>query len=78
MGRKKKTDVAPAPTTVGHGCLDCVSYELPLQKQPCKSCKNWSGWEPNDKYLRVLEVRKQIEKEIEKKGQKYNGNFKKM
>ena len=30
---------------IRHGCLDCTYYEKPTNKEPCKSCENWSNWE---------------------------------
>lgn len=60
-GRKKATQ---SPLEVGHGCVDCVAYELPMQRKPCSGCKNWSGWEPSQKYLDTITLRRQIEAEI--------------
>lgn len=30
---------------VRHGCLDCVHYDYPVTKQPCKGCERFSAWE---------------------------------
>lgn len=30
---------------VKHGCPDCLHYDKPTSKEPCKSCKRWSNWE---------------------------------
>ena len=60
MERKKHT---PSPTEVGHGCLDCVSRDVPMSKLPCSRCKNWSGWNPSQKYLDRMALRKRMERE---------------
>lgn len=62
MPERKKT--APSPTEVGHGCVDCASYETPMKKLPCARCKNWSSWNPSEKYLDRMALRKQIKLEI--------------
>lgn len=60
-GRKK---AALSHIEIGHGCVDCVAYELPMQKKPCSGCKNWSGWEPSQKYLDMMALRAKMEREI--------------
>lgn len=30
---------------VRHGCTDCVHYETPTNKEPCRGCDKWSNWE---------------------------------
>lgn len=37
MNQKIKKDVR-------HGCPDCISWEKPCNKEPCKSCDYYSNW----------------------------------
>lgn len=66
-GRKK---VIPSPIEVGHGCVDCASYVLPMNRLPCSKCKKWSGWTPSQKYLDMMALRKKIEREIMNRGKR--------
>lgn len=52
MGRRKKTEETVVVNTIKtekrdirHGCLDCVHYDCPTTKQPCKGCERYSAWE---------------------------------
>ncbi len=33
---------------VKRGCCSCTHYKLTMKQEPCKSCKDWSGWEDKD------------------------------
>lgn len=41
---------------VRHGCTDCVHYEKPTNKEPCKSCDKWNNWKDNRQKSIVLDM----------------------
>ncbi len=52
MGRKKKVTENVVENTsntekrdIRHGCPDCIYWEYPVTKQPCKGCEKYSAWE---------------------------------
>jgi len=65
MATKKKNPVVQTERDldVGHGCVDCLHYELPNQKVPCKDCVRWSAWKPSKKYEDKLLSRIRYEEE---------------
>lgn len=40
----KKENPPRDPKTVKRGCLSCVSYQLTMNQEPCKSCHDWNNW----------------------------------
>ena len=37
-----------AEKNVKHGCASCSYKDVPVTKEPCKSCERWSNWEDKD------------------------------